>query len=115
MVVEDEVDLGLLLMHNLQKLKYRTVSVTDGRLALDMIFEIKPDLILLDLLLPNLHGFEICRCVKQVPETSNIPIVIYSSLDREIMARGKDLGAIDYFSKSGKLGDVISRIRCLLN
>lgn len=115
MVVEDEVDLGLLLTHNLEKLNYRTVNVTDGRDALNKIFEIRPDLILLDVLLPNLNGFEICRYVKLVPETRNIPIIIYSSLDKEMMAKGKDLGAVDCFSKSGSLSDVISRVQVLLN
>jgi len=116
LIAEDESDLGLLLMYHLQRMEFRTLSAAEGRSALKFAFEGQPDLILLDLMLPNLHGFEICRIVKQSPLTCHIPIVIFSAFTAsENREKGLALGAIDFFPKQGRMVDVLKRIHQILS
>jgi DNA-binding response OmpR family regulator len=116
LIAEDEPDLGLLLMYYLQRQDFRTLTAADGRSALKMAFDLKPDLILLDLMLPHIHGFEICRLVKQSPMTRHIPVVIYSALSSlENKEKGIRLGATEYFSKQERISDVLKKIRTILN
>jgi DNA-binding response OmpR family regulator len=115
LIVEDDPDIGLLLMYKLQKLDCRTYTASDGRTGLKMAFDLKPDLVLLDLLLPHLHGWEICRLIKQAPSTRNIPIIIFTALDSLAnRTRSKYLGVEEYFTKDEHINDVLQKIRAIL-
>jgi DNA-binding response OmpR family regulator len=116
LIAEDESDIGLLLMYHLQRQDFRTYTAADGRSALKMAFDLKPDLLLLDLMLPNLHGWEVCRLIRQAPATQHIPIVIYTALDTlENRNRSHRWGVSEYFSKKEPLSVVFTKIRLLLS
>lgn len=92
------------------------VGAKDGQAAIDVIKKEKPDLILLDLILPNKNGFEILKEVKMDGNLKNIPIVVFSNLnDEKDKEEVKSLGAIDYFVKSDvSMFKIIERINGLL-
>ena len=74
LVVDDEVSIRELLSFNLKKNAYDVLEAADGRQALKMVQEEKPDLLLLDLMLPEMDGLEVCRRLKQHPATADIPV-----------------------------------------
>ena len=99
-VEDDEVLLRALylLFHSGQ---YTIASATDGESALKMTERLKPDLVLLDLLLPKLNGFDYLKDVKSNPVLKSIPVIVLSNLgDKDSLEKAKSLGAADYFVKS---------------
>ena len=115
LIAEDEPDLANLLQHHLQRLGYRTHATPDGRAALNEMFERKPALLILDLLLPRLHGYEVCRLVKAAPATRHIPVLMLTALaDTANKLRGFQLGADDYVTKPFELSEVLARVQALL-
>src|SRR5262245_15122403 len=100
LVVEDEAAISTLLAYNLQKEGYRVVEAVDGEEALLIVDEQKPDLILLDWMLPQTSGIEVCRRLRIRPETRNIPIIMLTARGEEAdRIRGLDIGADDYITK----------------
>lgn len=97
----DDVPLNLLLVEKmLAKFKFRIRKASGGRQALDEISQEKPDLILLDLMMPEIDGFEVLRRVRENPETSGIRVVILSALNStEDIVRGYQMGANDFITK----------------
>ena len=97
----DDVPLNLLLVEKmLSKFQFRIRKAANGRVALEEIAKEKPDLILLDLLMPEVDGFEVLRRVRENPETADIRIVILSALNStEDIVRGYQLGANDFITK----------------
>ena len=84
-----------------QKNGYVIATATDGDTGLKMAQRMKPDAIILDLLLPKMHGFEVLKTLKADPATKDIPIIVLSNLgDREDIEKAKTLGADDYFVKA---------------
>src|SRR5215469_13899349 len=97
LVIEDEDALATLLQYNLEKDGYETALCTDGEEALIRIDERQPDLVVLDWMLPTISGIEICRRLRQRPETRNLPIVMLTARGEETdRIRGLDTGADDY-------------------
>ena len=97
----DDVPLNLLLVEKmLAKFKFRIRKASGGRQALEEISLKKPDLILLDLMMPEIDGFEVLRRVRENPETSGIRVVILSALNStEDIVRGYQMGANDFITK----------------
>ena len=97
----DDVPLNLLLVEKmLAKFKFRIRKASGGRQALEEISLEKPDLILLDLMMPEIDGFEVLRRVRENPETSGIRVVILSALNStEDIVRGYQMGANDFITK----------------
>ena len=97
----DDVPLNLLLVEKmLAKFKFRIRKASGGRKALEEISQEKPDLILLDLMMPEIDGFEVLRRVRENPETSGIRVVILSALNStEDIVRGYQMGANDFITK----------------
>ena len=97
----DDVPLNLLLVEKmLAKFKFRIRKASGGRQALEEISQEKPDLILLDLMMPEIDGFEVLRRVRENPETSGIRVVILSALNStEDIVRGYQMGANDFITK----------------
>ena len=116
LIAEDDRDLGQLLVFNLQRRGYRALVATDGRVALNAAFEHKPDLILLDLMLPILHGYELCRLLKSSPVLAHIPVIILTALvTTENKVKGFKLGAEDYLTKPFAMPELLARVNALLS
>lgn len=97
----DDVPLNLLLVEKmLSKFNFRIRKATNGRIALEEIAKEKPSLILLDLLMPEIDGFEVLRQVRENPDTADIRVVILSALNStEDIVKGYQLGANDFITK----------------
>lgn len=115
LVIEDEDALCELLGYNLEKEGF-SVSVTkDGEEALVQLEEEKPDLIILDWMLPKVSGIEICRRVRATPELRDIPIVMVTARgEEEDRIRGLDTGADDYLAKPFSMTELTARVRAVL-
>ena len=101
LLVEDDKFLRELMSKKLITLGYEVVSAADGESGLVMIKETKPDVVLLDLILPGINGFEVLEKAKQDPEIANIPVVILSNLGQtEDIEKGLALGAKDFLVKA---------------
>lgn len=101
LLVEDDKFLRELMTKKLFSMEYDVVSAVDGESGLAMIKESKPDLVLLDLILPGINGFEVLERAKKDPETASIPIIILSNLgQKEDIDRGISLGAADFLVKA---------------
>lgn len=101
LVVEDDPLLSKALSSKLKKGKYEVLTAKNGQEALDMTHEHEPDIILLDLLLPVMDGFEVLSSLKLDPETRDIPVLILSNLGQaDEIKRGESLGADGYLVKS---------------
>lgn len=96
----------------LRKEGYRLAMAGNGRKALDMAPVVKPDLILLDIMMPELNGYEVCRKLKENPQLSEIPIIFLSArADTEDIVQGFDYGAVDYVTKPFKSKELLARVR----
>jgi DNA-binding response OmpR family regulator len=112
LVVEDEPTLLETLTYNLTRQNYQVHTATDGVTAVEMARELKPDLIVLDLMLPKMDGFEVCRVLRQ---GMNTPILILTARDDEIdRVIGLELGADDYMSKPFSMREFLARVKAQL-
>ena len=99
LIVDDEPK-SVVLLNSLLPQQYQTMGATDGHTALDLARQRCPDLILLDVMMPGLDGFEVCRALKANPETADIPVIFLTTLaEAETIATGFTLGAVDYIVK----------------
>lgn len=115
LVVEDETAIVTLLRYNLEREGFRVHSAHDGDEALTMVSEEKPDLVLLDWMLPLTSGLEVCRRLRRQPETRDIPILMLTARGEEAdKVRGLDSGADDYITKPFSPVELIARIRAVL-
>ncbi|OCX61621.1 phosphate regulon transcriptional regulatory protein PhoB [Thioclava sp. SK-1] len=115
LVVEDESAQREVLNYNLEAEGFRVVMAVNGEEALLMVKEEKPDLIVLDWMLPNVSGIEICRRVKASPETRHIPIIMLSARTEESdRVRGLETGADDYVVKPYSVVELMARLRTQL-
>lgn len=115
LVVEDEPDQQELLRFNLAREGYDVCCADDGREALARIREARPDLIVLDLMLPGLDGLEVCRKVRNDPTTSSVPIVMLTAKaeDSDVVT-GLELGADDYVTKPYSPRVLLARVKAVL-
>ena len=112
LVVDDEATLRETLAWNLQQEGYRVVEAADGRQALERFRADKPDLVLLDLMLPELSGVEVCRRMRA---ESDVPILMLTARDSEVdKVVGLEVGADDYVTKPFSLRELQARVRALL-
>jgi len=101
LLVEDDVFLSSILKSRLEKEGMTVIHARDGQEAIDMLKTQKPDVILLDLILPKKSGFEVMEQIRQDPQLENAPIIIISNLGQpEDIEKGKNLGAVEYFIKA---------------
>jgi two-component system phosphate regulon response regulator PhoB len=115
LVVEDEEALATLLQYNLDKEGYRVGLVADGEEALMVIDETQPDLVILDWMLPQVSGIEVCRRLRQRSATRNLPIVMLTARGEESdRIRGLDTGADDYVVKPFSMSELAARVRAVL-
>lgn len=115
LVVEDEESLLKLESILLSSKGYNVTGVMDGVSALEEVIANKPDLVLLDIMLPEIDGFEVCRRIKENQETSSIPVVMLTAKkNSQDVARGNEVGAAAYLTKPFKSAKVIEVIEELL-
>ncbi len=115
LIVEDERDIADLLRYNLQEAGFKTDYVRNGADALQRAVEKTPDLILLDLMLPEVDGMIVCRLLRNDPRTKNIPIVMVTAKTEEKdRVAGLELGADDYITKPFSPREVVLRVSAVL-
>jgi two-component system, OmpR family, phosphate regulon response regulator PhoB len=115
LVVEDEAALVTMLRYNLEKQGFRVEEAGDGDEALLRIVETKPDLVLLDWMLPSLSGIEVCRQIRRRSSTRDVPIIMLTArTEDQDMVRGLNTGADDYIIKPFSTEALLARIRALL-
>lgn len=112
LIVDDEKPIMDILVYNLKKEGYETLEAGDGITAVNVALENKPDLILLDIMLPGMDGLTVC---KKIRNTLNIPIIMLSAKDEEIdKILGLELGADDYITKPFSVRELIARVKANL-
>lgn len=110
-LVVDDAEINLSILTEALCDEYEVAVATDGRTALEAVAEAQPDLILLDVMMPDMDGYEVLRRLKDDPATADIPVIFLSALaDVESKARGFRLGAVDYVSKPFELEEVRVRV-----
>jgi two-component system phosphate regulon response regulator PhoB len=115
LIVEDEAALVTLLRYNLEREGFAVSEATDGEEALLRAKEDKPDLVVLDWMLPLMSGIEVCRRLRRMPETRAVPVIILTARGEEAdKVRGLEGGADDYVTKPFSPVELIARIRALL-
>jgi DNA-binding response OmpR family regulator len=112
LLVEDETTLAETLRYNLEREGYSVMIAADGVQGLDQARREQPDLIVLDIMLPRLDGFSVCRIIRQ---ESDVPIMMLTARQDEVdRIAGLELGADDYISKPFSLGEFLARVRAIM-
>jgi DNA-binding response OmpR family regulator len=116
LIVEDDKFLRELIVQKLIKEGYETVEAIDGEQGIKKIKEENPDIVLLDLILPGIDGFEVLSQKKEDPGVAQIPVIVLSNLgQKEDVERGLKLGAVDYLIKAHFTpGEIIEKIKNIL-
>jgi len=115
LVVEDEPDIRKLVHYNLAQERYRVIEAVDGEQALKVVQRDKPNLLILDLMLPGLSGLELCKLLRERPDTAKLPILMLTAkageADRVV---GLEMGADDYLAKPFSPRELVARVRAIL-
>ena len=115
LIVEDEAAILTLLQYNLEREGFRVIEARDGEEALLLASERKPDLILLDWMLPLLSGIEVCRRLRRSPQTRGLPIIMLTARGEEgDRIRGLNAGADDYVTKPFSPSELLARVRAVM-
>jgi len=115
LVVEDDEEIVGLLRFNLENHGYMVITAEEGYKALELAPKVKPDLILLDIMLPGVDGYEVCRNLRQMDNLKNIPIIMLTAKSEELdVVLGLELGADDYVTKPFSIRELLSRIKAHL-
>lgn len=114
LVCDDDNDLVLLIKEQFTSEGYDVVSTKNGNETLKLVEEQKPDLVILDALVPGMHGFEVCKALKSKPATRNIPVILMTAVytkSRYKQEAISQLGAQDYVLKPFDISDLVSRVK----
>ena len=115
LVVDDEPDIVTLVSYNLKKAGFTVTSAADGEEALAIIRGSRIDLIVLDLMLPGIHGLELCRILRNNAKTVHIPVIMLTAQgEEEDKIRGLDTGADDYLTKPFSPRELVARVQAVL-
>ena len=115
LIADDEPNQLELMAYNLKKADFAIHQAENGEDALEKVEELNPDLVILDWMMPNMSGIEVCRILRSKVETKNIPIIILSARSEDAdKSLGLDTGADDYISKPFSPIELVSRVKALL-
>ncbi len=115
LIVEDEPNIVIPLQFSLEQKGFQVTIVGSGEDALEVIPAVMPDLILLDIMLPGIDGYEVCQTIRENPDLIDIKIIYLSAMGRDIdVAKGIALAADDYIVKPFSIIDVMDKINLLL-
>ena len=115
LIVDDEQDIVELLSYNLEKEGFSIVKAYDGEAALGLVLSEKPDLMILDLMLPKMNGLDVCKAIRRNPKTATLPIIMLTAKGEEIdKIIGLEIGADDYITKPFSIKELIARVRAIL-
>lgn len=116
LIIEDEPDFAALLEYRLQRRGYETIRALDGRSGAEKAVLDTPDLIVLDLMLPQMAGLDVCRYIRSIPAMIHVPIFIMTALDSVgHKAKGFMFGANGYFTKGNQVPDLLREIDVLFS
>lgn len=114
-IVEDEANIVELIKYNLDREGYRTISANNGRKGLELIRQELPDLVILDLMLPEMDGLSVCKQLRSDAQTKSIPIIILTAKSEEAdRVLGLEMGADDYVTKPFSPRELVARVRAVL-
>ncbi len=112
LIVDDDPEISKMLKMVLARQGYRIIHAADGRTALDVVRNDAPDLVILDVMLPDMDGYTVCQRIR---ESSEVPVIIFTAKgDEEEKIWGLDAGADDFVSKPASMGELSARIRAAL-
>lgn len=115
LIVDDEPSIVVQIQFLMEQQGYKVIVAKNGEDALDIILKYKPDLILLDIMLPGIYGYEVCEIVRLNPDFRNVKIIFLAAKGREVeIAKGMALGADAYIIKPFSSAEVISKVKELL-
>jgi len=115
LVVEDDPDIKELISFNLSNQGHQVFEANNGELGIEKAREKLPDLILLDLMLPGMHGLDVCRIIKADQETKDIPIIMVTAMGQEEdIVKGLETGADDYITKPFSIKVLLARVSAVL-
>ncbi len=114
-IIEDERDLAELLAFNLEKEGFQTIIALDGRTGLERVKSENPDLVILDLMLPEMNGIDLCKLLRKNENTATIPVIMLTAKGEEIdKVVGFEVGADDYLIKPFSTRELLLRIKAVL-
>ena len=116
LVIDDEEDILEFIKYNLQRDGYEVYTAQNGAIGLERALEVRPHLILLDMMMPVLDGVETCKAIRRSPKLRKVMVVFLSAVsDEEMQLQGYSAGADDYISKPVKMNILRSRVKAILN
>jgi two-component system, sensor histidine kinase and response regulator len=111
LIVDDNLNNVKIIALTLRSLNFKLVIATNGMTAVEMVEKTKPDLVLLDVMMPEMDGYETCRIIKSKKENTNLPIIFLTALtDKENTVKGFEVGGVDYITKPFNKEELISRV-----
>jgi len=114
-IIEDEANIVELIKYNLDREGYKTISANNGRKGLELVRQELPELVILDLMLPELDGLSVCKQLRSDPLTKTIPIIILTAKSEEAdRVLGLEMGADDYVTKPFSPRELVARVRAVL-
>lgn len=116
LVVDDEPNIALSVEFLMKREGYEVAVATDGQEALDMLPKVKPDLMILDVMMPRKNGFEVCSDVRNQSDFADLPVLMLTAKGREAeMKKGLSLGANAYIAKPFSTHELVAKVNELLN
>jgi phosphate regulon transcriptional regulator PhoB len=115
LIVDDEKDIVDLISYNLEKEGFTTIKAYDGESALKLVKAKRPDVVILDLMLPGIRGLEVCKFIRKNPDTETLPIIILTAKGDQVdKILGLEMGADDYITKPFNVRELLARVRAVL-
>lgn len=116
LIADDEPHIVLSLEFLLDRAGYETVAAADGEEALDLVHRLRPDLVLLDVMMPKRNGYAVCQAIKSDPSVQAIPVIMLSAKGQEVeVEKGLALGASAYVTKPFGNAEVLEAVRAALH
>jgi len=116
LIVDDEPSIVVPIQFLMEQQGYSVIVAENGHDALDLVYKYKPDLILLDIMLPGIDGYEVCEIVRLNPKLRNIKIIFLTAKGREVeIAKGLALGADAYITKPFSNAELVAKVKTVLD